>query len=107
MAYNYGTVGLASIISNNAALSLVVQANTQNTLSSKVRLFDAILMDTAGIVNLYEKDLISGTTALVLRLDRGNTLVHSNAGIQFDGSIMSSTNARANNMATITYINES
>lgn len=104
MSYNFGLAGVASIISGGA--NLVVQANTQSTLSNGVRVFDVCLLDTAAIVNLYSKDLVTGATNFVLHFDRGNVIMHSNAGIDFVGSVISSSNVRANNLATITYINE-
>ena len=104
MSYNYGTTSVASIISGGA--NTVVSASTGGTTGQSIRVFDFVLLDTAAIVNLYAQDLATGATTFVLHFDRGNVSMTGNAGIDFLGNIISSSNARANNIATITYIKE-
>lgn len=106
MSYNYGLTSIASIISGGA--NLVVQADTNST-SPHVRVFDFALLTTAAIVNLYAQNLVTGATTFVLHFDKDNRLMNNNAGIQFNGSVISSSNAVASGgvpLATITYIKE-
>ena len=104
MSYNYGAVNIASVISGPA--NVVVYANTGSTTGQSIRLFDFALLNTAAIVNLYAQDLATGATTFVLHFDKGNPIMDGNAGIDFLGNIISSSNAAANNIATITYIKE-
>ena len=104
MSYNYGLASVASIISGGA--NTVISADTGGNQSSGVRIFDFVLLNTAAIVNLYAQNLVTGATTFVLHFDKDNRLMDNNAGIKFIGNVISSCNVTANNLATITYIEE-
>ena len=104
MAYNYGTVSLASVASG---LNLTVAA-TPSDGTGEIRAFDFCLLNTSTTVMFFDGFTTAGLTTanLMIRLDRNQVGFVSNVGIRFDGNIITSAGAVAGNVASVTYIRE-
>lgn len=101
MGYNYGTVGIASIVSGSAQL---VAADTA-TAGSSIRVFDFALLNTAGVMSLYAGSSTAAAN-LVLYMDKTIGNIHSDVGYRFVGGVWAVGTAIAGNMGTINYIKE-
>ena len=107
MAYNYGTVGIASITSG----SYQVVSSESSVANTAVRIFDFALLNTGIAITAYVGTGIAAAN-LIMRLDKNLPFVHSDVGYRCIGglyvtAITSIASAStAGNLGTINYINE-